>query len=463
MEGCANTANPLVLEIWQNGQKVAEISCYLSIRGVEQMYRQINLRPGGSTADPGQPQNYPDSLCNGKHLVFIHGYSVSGNDASGWSAEVFKRLYQADSHAMFTSVDWSGDDGWRIPSWVPVFHGDIPNYYTNVASAFLTASNFEVAVSGLPGTQKYVIAHSLGNMVVSSAIRDFGLNVNSYFALDAAVATEAYDGNGGINTMVNPTQFQTSIGMSTGYGWMNYDTRLWSTEWYQLFDAASDGRSGLTWRNRFGVITNLYDFYSSGENVLKNSDGTLPSVFSVASTEELSWVLQEMNKGSGLFSISQAGWSTSTHWLIQVPGGKPQDQEPRPPSQATPASISDADLRAHPFFSAFNDSNLMDSSLGSDEAKKLDIRAEVLAGGISALSNPTGANSVSAFGAENIKNFNVSAHDSDGGQDPGFETGWPQVRLSDRSLQNRWLHSDFEQVAYPFVHTLYDKLVSLEN
>jgi len=37
----------------------------------------------------------------------------------------------------------------------------------------------------------------LGNMVVSSAIADFNLNVNSYFALDAAVATEAYDG---INT-----------------------------------------------------------------------------------------------------------------------------------------------------------------------------------------------------------------------------------------------------------------------
>jgi len=46
----------------------------------------------------------------------------------------------------------------------------------------------------LPGTQKFIMAHSLGNIVVSSAIQDFGMNIDAYFAIDAAVATEAYDG-----------------------------------------------------------------------------------------------------------------------------------------------------------------------------------------------------------------------------------------------------------------------------
>ena len=39
-----------------------------------------------------------------------------------------------------------------------------------------------------------VMAHSLGNMVVSSAIALEGMDVDRYFLLDAAVAAEAYDG-----------------------------------------------------------------------------------------------------------------------------------------------------------------------------------------------------------------------------------------------------------------------------
>ena len=114
-------------------------------------------------------------------------------------------------------------------------------------------------------------------------------------------------------------------------------------------------------------------------------------------------------------------------------------------------------MRAHPFFSAFNNSNLMDSSRGSDEAKKLNIRAEVLAGGIPALSNPTGANKVDLFGDGQNYDLNSS--------DPrlGFQTSWPQARLNSSRLNNRWLHSDFEEIAYPFVHKLYETIVNLEN
>jgi hypothetical protein len=69
-------------EIWQNGQKVQAISCYISISGVEQMYRWVNLRgaAGGGVTKPtnvNPPQNLPDAECDGKQLVFVHGYSVS--------------------------------------------------------------------------------------------------------------------------------------------------------------------------------------------------------------------------------------------------------------------------------------------------------------------------------------------------------------------------------------------------
>jgi hypothetical protein len=454
MEAAAPVTTPLELQVFWHNQWIYSTNLYLSISGVEDMYRQINLR-NGYTGIPGQPPNNPD-VPNGKQVIFIHGYSVSADDAHGWNAEVFKRLIQSSSQAMFTGVDWQGDQSpWFDPS------GKL-DYYDNVKNAFLTASDFATAVNNLPGAQKYIIAHSLGNMVVCSAIKDIGLSVNGYFALDAAVATEAFDGESGLDDMVNPNTFQTSEGVTLNYGWKDYDTRLWSSEWYQLFNS-SDGRNCLTWRNRFGVIESLYNFYSSGEDVLRNSDGHYPSPFSLLLAPEWAWTCQEMSKGdpstSFTSSSSQAGWVVSTHWLIPVPGGKPTQTEPLPPSQATPTYISDDELRAHPFFSVFQDSNLLDPYRGNDEAKLIEVQAAVLGGGIPALSDATGANSVSVFGTENVRNFDMSASD----QGQGFETGWPQDRLTDGDLRNRWLHSDFAKIAYPFVHKVYDKIVNLEN
>ena len=457
VEGRMATTQPLWLEIWHKDASgidnlMGRVPLYISISGVEQMFRQINLRSGGSPADPGVPPNYPDSLCNRKHIVFIHGFSISGEDARGENAEVFKRLYQTRSHAMFTGVDWQGDDS-------PWFDATgKSDYYDNVKNAFMTASNFSIAVSGLPGSQKFVIAHSLGNMVVSSAIRDFGLSVNSYFALDAAVATEAYDGNNSYLDMVNPDAFNTFE------GWANYDRSLWASSWHNLF-ANGDGRVGLKWINRFGVIGNLFNFYSSGENVLRDSDGTYPSPLSVYSTHERAWVCQEMSKGDGLTSLtssgSQAGWQLNVAWYIPDDPAHPIATRPRRHYEAIPSDHTDSthintnDLPTNPFFEVLNDSQVMDASAGSAEAAKFDVQADILAGGIPALSHATGANSVAAFGqSQNIDLMGLETKDADG------NFLWPSTRPLDANQHPRWLHSDFDEVAYPFNFTLYNILVN---
>ena len=92
---------------------------------------------------------------------------------------MFKRLFWSGSRAKFWGVTWDGDDG--------MFDGRL-NYHGNVANAFSAASNFCGCVEGATGA-KIVLAHSLGNMVVSSAIQDYGLAVDKYFMLNAAVAS----------------------------------------------------------------------------------------------------------------------------------------------------------------------------------------------------------------------------------------------------------------------------------
>ena len=303
LEGCAATTKPLMLEIWRTNTTTHQLE---KMGGVEQMYRWVNLRHvvganESRATDASEPANNPDNLSNGKNFVFVHGYSVSESAARGWNAEMFKRLYQSHSHAMFTGVTWFGNEG-QLASWVPFYGGDTPDYYTNVANAFLTASNLAVVVNALPG-QKYIAAHSLGNMVISSAIADWGLNANTYFMIDAAVAMEAYNASTSDNPNLVPPPY-----------WLNYSNRLWASKWYQLFDA-SDARSSLTWSNRFGNIPIAYNYYSSTEDVLENADGLTHSITGQA----FAWVNQEMLKGS--FTVrwwpmaKRAGDSTGLAWM----------------------------------------------------------------------------------------------------------------------------------------------------
>lgn len=92
---------------------------------------------------------------------------------------------------------------------------------------------------------------------------------------------------------------------------------------------------------------------------------------------------------------------------------------------------------------------MIDTAARSAEAAKFDVRADILGGGIPALSHAAGANLVAMFGESRNKDL------------MDMETGWPQARLNIQRLNSRWLHSDFEEIAYPFVHSLYDNIVNL--
>jgi hypothetical protein len=199
VQGSAATDVPFHLQVIQNNKVYATISFPVKITPVEQFYRWINLR-GVPDLDPGRngapigtvaratavgvPPNRPDSLTSNKHFVFMHGYNVDEDSARGWGSEIFKRMYQLGMKAKFTMVTWRGNKS--------QVGGVTPDYWQNVTNAFITAPHLKTALDSLPGT-KLLTAHSLGNMVACSAIKDHGLAVEQYFMLDAAVPLEAID------------------------------------------------------------------------------------------------------------------------------------------------------------------------------------------------------------------------------------------------------------------------------
>lgn len=70
----------------------------------------------------------------------------------------------------FCAVQWFGDEG------------DDGNYYQHVINAFATAPALQHYVNDELDGPSIVVAHSLGNMVVSSAIQDYGMDVEKYFS-----------------------------------------------------------------------------------------------------------------------------------------------------------------------------------------------------------------------------------------------------------------------------------------
>ncbi len=425
---------PLVLEIidTQTHALVFFSNLNISLASVEQMFRQKNLvNQGGGplpNSDPtmgekdrlSEPLNYPDKECtgdpsgNGKNFVFVHGYNVNPQEAREWHAEMFKRLFWSGSRAKFWGVTWYGYESQVA--------GYCPEYHNNVVHAFATSSVLANFLAPLQG-EITIAAHSLGNVVVSSAI-DHGANVKNYFLLNAAVPVEAfYAGEPESSDMYQ-------------FDWTNnpYDHFLWATEWHRLFYVPGaqnlDERSKLTWRNRFanGNSVSYFDFFSPGDDVLT-------SIFAI----------QEKMKGStgidGYNGRNYGGWgfNFADYYETYTTGGGGLMLYDKA------NTLDPAILKTKPFFKkdGLIDAVLIPGPSGSDAAKNN--RDRMLAESFPALTPAVGTKGVGSF-PQNY-NFNMQTN---------FETNnqWPRS-------DNKWRHSDMKNVPYLYVYTLFDKFVKL--
>lgn len=470
------TTSPLVMEIYKGTTLVySSLKLNLSIDGVEQMFRHKNLVEAGDGPPPirllnygaadrlTEPANFPDSETNDKHFVFVHGYNVNGEQARGWNAEMFKRMYWSGSKAKFWGVTWYGWDTQDLSIATLPF---TRNFHINVQHALKTAPAFSDFIN-LPmgGKNVTVAAHSLGNMLVSSAIVEQVAKVENYFLIDAAVPIEAYDGTVGrpsdimslgmnnifdgevtINNMIHPT-------------WSAYKVGLYASEWYRLF-SGNDWRSKLTWRDRFvslPTLTKTFNFYSSGEDVLDNHlrEPYVPDIFTEGSGQ-YAWALQEKLKGimptGWMLGSNYGGWGFNKNdyneWVIDS-DNTTINVVMRPDTANQLFADNPEQFRAKPLFKLTgNDLKLLVSGAeGSDYAKAN--RDRLLAEVIPVLSRAAGKTSVSKFGRENYYNFDMQEI---------FKNGWPDIRTKINN-DYRWLHSDIRDIAYPFINGLFRDFV----
>jgi len=343
---------------------------------------------------------------------------------------------------------------------LPAFH-----YHENVENAFLAAPYLKNYVNGLSG-EKIMMAHSLGNMVVSSAIADHGMGVHKYFMFNAAVAAEAYDVSQWNTAAMYPVMVPGE--------WFPYPSSSWSAKWHEHFLFAgqpNDDRGCLTWKNRLMSVssaTTLYNYYSSGDEVLElfseapdNDEGVVPS--DTLTWRRYAWHKQETHKGCGALDpsgTSWAGWGFADPPRMRVFSGTGPTGNilyDYVPNTATNKAAMLAYLAGNPVLPLdFFEENV----IFKDNPPEIflpeipaDTRNEILAKGIPALSGPTGRQSVGIRdGAGNLlpgRNIDMNEVER--------PNGWGRTN---QHFVQRWLHGDLKAMAFFYNFKLYEDVVS---
>jgi hypothetical protein len=467
VEAASATTQPLVLTIYHGTNQIAQTQLPLSISGVEQMFRHKNLL---LNIPPAMPDRLTDaSVPNeadtiNKNFVFVIGYNVNPEQARGWQADIFKRMYWSGSHAKFYGVTWEAADS-QVAGQVSI------NLQTNIVNAFLTASNLVAFIGTLPN-QTVVAAHSLGNMLTLSALNDYGNpNISAYFMIDAAVSLQAIDPT----TPANPDMYPSI--------WTNYQSRLWSSQWYALWPT-NDGRSTLTWSGRLANFNGVpvYNFYSSGEEVLRDYPADPPAnLLTIAYGQGVAvlqglmgantWVWQEKLKGlmewNTLLSSDHGGWKFNDA-SYGTNNSLLNSSSFTHMSPAAAALLPNAEIQTNAFFDVTDFIGqvppdwLQDLQLygATGSAYALATRNRLLADTIPCLTLPAGANPVNRLAPTGQPNRNFDMQANENGWPPGRgKPHWP----AGTTAFGEWHHSDVRAVAYTFTYQLFDNMATVGN
>ena len=332
--------------------------------------------------------------------------------------------------ARFNGVTWFGDQG----------SFNFMNYHRNAFNAFKTAEALKILVNTTCCTStSTIIAHSLGNMVVCSAIKDHGMTVGKYHMLNSAVPSEAFDyaSVANNNIIINTNITYDSQLKLMNPEWEGYNIKTWCTDWHLLF--LNDHRNKLTWWSRFKQLgTNVINYYSGNDEVLKLNKDNNVGIGTFKGGDfwgNYSWHKQEIYKGRGyhdsLVGFIGTDWCG---WGFEMKEGYFNGEtimvKKYTPAQAN--ALSDDDLRVAPVFHLYPLG--INSPIISDELKN-----EILAKGIPALSPACGAGIVKGVTSNEDLEANVSST-------------WS-------SREQEWRHSDVKNKAFFFTYYLYLKLL----
>jgi uncharacterized membrane protein len=240
-EGVARGKGRLVLKLLKNSQTLAEYPpLYLDIKDVKDMYERWTVgdvtEPNTSvvssldyqvwptttaTQDLGpslRPLPAPTTDAERDYILLVHGWNTSPFDKGCTGNTAFKRLFWQGFRGRFGLFRWPTFhfEG-NVP---PIHHFDASEHRAWASSLGLLSLINQFNAGPFAGRVR-IIAHSMGNVVVSEALRrsQAGQIVHTYIASQAAISAHCFDATTTLMT------FRPNLGPTTpdvyGYYWQD--------------------------------------------------------------------------------------------------------------------------------------------------------------------------------------------------------------------------------------------------
>jgi hypothetical protein len=206
-EGAGEGKGELVLEFKKGGEVLGEAcSCWVNLLDVRKMYERAKITPDdpddieqpSDHMDPSDPFSLPpesnmdwvhdpwgndfdpDPEEEKEYVVFVHGWDMAYRESQKYAETMFKRLWQSGYKGRFAFVRW------------PTYTGKT-TYNDSDYRAWKSGIGLAQYVNSLSTEYtRNITAHSMGNIVVGSALRE-GMQVDNYALLNAAVPAMCYD------------------------------------------------------------------------------------------------------------------------------------------------------------------------------------------------------------------------------------------------------------------------------
>jgi hypothetical protein len=164
----------------------------------------VNSVPGWKRLPEELPPSEREGQAKPKTItVLVHGFAVGQQEAlTSYLPTLAKRLYwagtpvlEAQGKAYVTGLLWPGDQQGALLPTPKAFYPE--NEFNAFRSGIPVALWLDDLADGSADRKVNIVAHSLGNIVMNNAFREFGGQPRSpitYVMLEAAVAAEAFDG-----------------------------------------------------------------------------------------------------------------------------------------------------------------------------------------------------------------------------------------------------------------------------
>lgn len=166
-------------------------SLFIELRDIKKMY----VRSGQDNQYANAHWTQTDDT-----IIFVHGWRMSPAARTSFAETFYKRLWHRGFKGHYAAYQWDTGN-WDHLGWTgqigQVVSSIMSDYNGSEEIAWNKGVDFKSFVTELSGSRKHVAAHSMGNIVVGSALLA-GMNIENYALMQAAVPAACYDDSEGV-------------------------------------------------------------------------------------------------------------------------------------------------------------------------------------------------------------------------------------------------------------------------